>query len=90
MSWRFSLLNRFEDPPGGITEGPAWNGEVLLFTHIHASRIYAYNPKVRRVLGVPPKTPTAPTVWPSTPRAACSAAVRTAAPSSASTQTAAW
>ncbi len=45
MSWRFSLLNRFEDPPGGITEGPAWNGEVVLFTHIHASRIYAYNPK---------------------------------------------
>ncbi|MCY3691233.1 MAG: SMP-30/gluconolactonase/LRE family protein, partial [Chloroflexi bacterium] len=45
MSWRFSLLNRFEDPPGGITEGPAWNGEVALFTHIHASRIYAYNPK---------------------------------------------
>ena len=45
MSWRFSLLNRFEDPPGGITEGPAWNGEAILFTHIHASRIYAYNPK---------------------------------------------
>ena len=45
MSWRFSLLNRFEDPPGGITEGPAWNGEVVLFTHIHASLIYAYNPK---------------------------------------------
>ena len=45
MSWRFSLLNRFEDPPGGITEGPVWNGELVLFTHIHASRIYSYNPK---------------------------------------------
>ena len=45
MSWRFSLLNRFEDPPGGITEGPAWNGEVVVFTHIHASRIYSFNPR---------------------------------------------
>ena len=45
MSWRFNLINRFENPPGGITEGPAWNGELVLFTHIHASRIYGYNPK---------------------------------------------
>ena len=37
MSWRFELLNK---PYGSVTEGPVWDGENLLFTHIAASRIY--------------------------------------------------
>ena len=41
MSWRFELL---EGPLGGVTEGPAWDGRVLLFTHIPASRIMRYDP----------------------------------------------
>ena len=89
MSWRFSLLNRFEDPPGGITEGPAWNGEVVLFTHIHASRIYAYNPKSGE-FSVFRENTNRTNGSLSMPRAACSDAARTAAPSCASTLTAAW
>ena len=41
MAWQFELLH---GPLGGVTEGPAWNGKVLLYTHIPASRIYCYNP----------------------------------------------
>ena len=41
MAWRFELL---EGPLGGITEGPAWDGEALLFTNILASRILRYDP----------------------------------------------
>ena len=37
MNWRFELLNK---PYGSVTEGPVWDGENLLFTHIAASRIY--------------------------------------------------
>ena len=37
MSLRFELLNK---PYGSVTEGPVWDGENLLFTHIAASRIY--------------------------------------------------
>ena len=36
MSWRFQLLNK---PYGSVTEGPVWDGENLLFTHISAGRI---------------------------------------------------
>ncbi|MEP7217159.1 MAG: SMP-30/gluconolactonase/LRE family protein [Anaerolineaceae bacterium] len=31
-------------PYGGVTEGPAWDGSGLLFTHIPASRIMRYDP----------------------------------------------
>lgn len=41
MSWQFELL---AGPYGGVTEGPAWDGRYLLFTHIPASRILRYDP----------------------------------------------
>jgi gluconolactonase len=41
MSWKFDQV----DPPyGAVSEGPAWTGSVLLFTHIQASRIMRYDP----------------------------------------------
>lgn len=46
MSWRFQLLNR---PYGGVTEGPVWDGEALLFTHIPTSRIMRYDPKTSQI-----------------------------------------
>ena len=42
MSWSFELI---DGPYGGTTEGPAWDGSGLLFTHIPASRIMRYDPK---------------------------------------------
>ena len=45
MAWhydyRFELLNR---PYGGVSEGPVWDGEAILFTHIPSSRIMRYDP----------------------------------------------
>ena len=41
MSWNFELV---AGPFGGTTEGPVWDGEALLFTHIPASRILRYDP----------------------------------------------
>ena len=41
MSWQFQLVTR---PYGGVTEGPAWDGEALNFTHIPTSRIMKYDP----------------------------------------------
>ena len=40
MEWRFQLLAQ---PFGGITEGPVWDGEAVLFTHISASRIMRFD-----------------------------------------------
>lgn len=42
MDWKFELIMK----PAGIplTEGPVWDGERVLFTHIHASSIYSYDP----------------------------------------------
>ena len=42
MAWQyqFELLSR---PYGGVTEGPVWNGEAILFTHIPSSRIMRYD-----------------------------------------------
>ncbi|HYM10932.1 MAG TPA: SMP-30/gluconolactonase/LRE family protein [Bryobacterales bacterium] len=41
MTWKFEQL----DPPhGAVSEGPAWTGSVLLFTHIQESRIMRYDP----------------------------------------------
>ena len=34
--WTFELI---AGPYGGTTEGPAWDGQALLFTHIPANRI---------------------------------------------------
>jgi len=42
MSWNFELV---AGPYGGTTEGPVWDGEALLFTHIPADRILRYDPK---------------------------------------------
>ena len=42
MSWDFIAV---QGPFGGTSEGPAWDGESLLFTHIPESKIYRFNPK---------------------------------------------
>ncbi len=42
MSWSFELV---AGPLGGTTEGPVWDGEAVLYTHIPASRIMRYNPR---------------------------------------------
>lgn len=39
MAWQFEVLLE----PNGITEGPAWDGSGLLFTHIEQSRIMRYD-----------------------------------------------
>ena len=43
MPWQyqFELLTR---PYGGVSEGPVWDGEFILFTHIPSSRIMRYDP----------------------------------------------
>jgi len=41
MSWKFELIY---GPVGNVTEGPAWDGESLLFTDIFASRILRLDP----------------------------------------------
>ena len=41
MSWDFELV---AGPYGGTSEGPAWDGTGLLFTHIPTSRILRYDP----------------------------------------------
>jgi gluconolactonase len=41
MSWKFELIQK----PSAITEGPVWDGEQLLYTHIHTSRILRYDVK---------------------------------------------
>ena len=42
MSWSFELV---AGPLGGTTEGPVWDGEAVLYTHIPASRIMRYDPR---------------------------------------------
>jgi gluconolactonase len=42
MTWDFTLVN---GPYAGITEGPAWDGAGLLFTHVPASQIVRYDPR---------------------------------------------
>ena len=41
VSWDFAVVS---GPYGGTTEGPAWDGERLLFTYIPASHIMRYDP----------------------------------------------
>src|SRR5512145_2197506 len=43
MQWKFELLMKPASVP--LTEGPVWDGEQLLFTHIRASRILRYDLK---------------------------------------------
>jgi gluconolactonase len=43
MSWKFDLLMKPSGVP--LTEGPAWDGEFLYFTHIRASKVLRYDPK---------------------------------------------
>ena len=46
MTWTFETL----DPAyGGVTEGPAWDGESLLFTRINQSRILRFEPATREI-----------------------------------------
>jgi gluconolactonase len=45
MSWKLKLV---DGPYGGVTEGPAWDGEGLLYTHIPASRIMRYDPRAKK------------------------------------------
>ena len=42
--WTFELI---AGPYGGTTEGPAWDGQALLFTHIPGNRIMRYDPTHR-------------------------------------------
>ena len=46
MSWRFQLIGK---PFGTVTEGPVWDGENLLFTHILTSRIMRYDVKTDEI-----------------------------------------
>ena len=41
MSWEFELV---AGPYGGTSEGPAWDGTGLVFTHIPTSRILRFDP----------------------------------------------
>ena len=47
MEWDFELLMPASDVP--LTEGPVWNGEHLLFTHINANRIMRFDPRNRAI-----------------------------------------
>ena len=42
MSWDFELV---AGPYGGTTEGPVWDGEGVIFTHIPESRLLRYDPR---------------------------------------------
>ena len=42
MTWEFKLADKNH---GWFTEGPAWDGAALLFTHIPTSRILRYDPE---------------------------------------------
>ncbi|MFQ6026294.1 MAG: SMP-30/gluconolactonase/LRE family protein [Dehalococcoidia bacterium] len=42
MSWNFELV---AGPYGGTAEGPVWDGEAVIFSHIPASRLLRYDPK---------------------------------------------
>ena len=44
MAWQFELIS---PPYGGVSEGPAWDGHVLLFTEIQRSRIMKFDPKTK-------------------------------------------
>lgn len=41
MNWNFELV---AGPYGGTTEGPVWDGEAVIFSHIPAARLLRYDP----------------------------------------------
>src|SRR5215467_7817662 len=43
MAWECEMVAGPFNPR--LTEGPAWDGQALLFTHIPASRILRYDPQ---------------------------------------------
>ncbi len=44
MDWKFELVN---EPLGSTTDGPAWDGEALLFTHVQGKEFLRYDPECR-------------------------------------------
>ena len=46
MSWKFEHVM---EPIGSLTEGPVWNGKVLLFTDIEHGRVLRFAPDSRAV-----------------------------------------
>ena len=42
MEWEYELV---AGPYGGTTEGPVWDGQAVLFTHIPGSQIMRYDPE---------------------------------------------
>ena len=46
MSWNFELV---AGPYGGTSEGPAWDGQAMLFADIPNSRIMRYDPETGEV-----------------------------------------
>ena len=47
MNWEFKLADKSH---GWFTEGPAWDGAGLLFTHVPTSRILRYSPETNSTL----------------------------------------
>jgi sugar lactone lactonase YvrE len=84
MSWEFELV---AGPFGGTAEGPVWDGEAVLFTHIPASRILRYDPRSGR----PPNillASTTSTAFASAPKATFTAVSKAVGALSASRKTA--
>jgi gluconolactonase len=42
MSWNFELV---AGPYGGTAEGPVWDGQAVIFSHIPSARLMRYDPK---------------------------------------------
>ena len=53
MNWEFELIG---GPYGGVSEGPVWVGEKLIFTHIPSSTIREYNPETGNISIIREKT----------------------------------
>ena len=46
MNWEFELIG---GPFAGVSEGPVWIGNSLIFTHIPSSTIRQYNPETGKI-----------------------------------------
>ena len=44
MTWKLELVS---EPYGDCSEGPAWDGSALVFTHIQRSQIMRFEPETR-------------------------------------------
>ena len=75
-------------PFSRLTEGPAWDGNKLLFTFIPGNQILAYDPETGDCTCTG-KTPTTPTAWLLTWTAASTVAAPADVPSCALSPTAA-